>query len=52
MKRIGRKKVHRYTPEFRKRVLRSILEDQLGVYEASKYYGISEQSIYKKIFDQ
>jgi transposase len=47
VKKIGRKKVYRYTDEYRYRVLESILAGGLGVYEAARRYGVGVQSIYR-----
>lgn len=46
MKKIGRKRVGKYTATFKTKVLRSILEEGLSVVEASKRYSVSDQSIY------
>lgn len=47
MKKLGRKKINRYSPDFRRKVVSSILEGQLGVCQAATRYGISRMSIYR-----
>jgi len=47
VKKLGRSKVHRYSAEFRHRVIKSILEDNLSVSDAESRYGVSNQSIYR-----
>lgn len=47
MKKLGRKKVGKYTESFRLRVIKSILEQDLGVHEAARQYGVSYMSIYR-----
>lgn len=46
MKKLGRKRVHRYPLDFRTKIIRIILEGGMGILECSRHYGLSSQTIY------